>query len=299
MDIEAARESRVERAWYTIRRLWRNHVTLINRPILRNYLVWFLAVTVVLALCPEIATVPKPSPVPSVAVHDIQETDWYTMSLEYWERFFAPVSEESCPVPEEVQEPSSPDLSTLFEGLQPLGEIRNDAATCQRLEATVSRTIPLSQQAPHRKRQKNNLVMGLNRVQEQLLNDIQSHDELCLAGVHVGVPIRMMVLKTLGTLVNPVIIESSKTTRNRLEATAFHPSLLKEKLRPSEVTIQFDTLDADLPQTKTLMDVDAQCVLHLIDAMDAIPFLTLQNHRSKCLTVIDHSNCPKLRYTMT
>ena len=114
--------------------------------------------------------------------------------------------------------------------------------------------------------------MGLDRVQEQILNDILVHGELCLASVHVGVPIRMMVLQSIGTLINPEILNVSETTRNRLEATAFQPNLLKKKLRPSSATVRFSSLDDDSPQTKTLHDVDAQCVLHLMDAMDALPF---------------------------
>lgn len=231
-----------------------------NQPVVRNYVLWFLFLSVVLAV--------RPSMQGSTHSWWI-ETYWNNVAS----RLALDESEsETCAVVTETLEPppSSHSLGVLFDGLRTLEELRKDPSERKRLEATAS--IPITRAAPQRTRQSGNVALGLKRVQEQLTKDLETHQELCLASVHVGVPIRMIVLSTAGTLVNPSIVSASETTRKRLEATAFEPSTLKPKERAVEVTVKYETLEDDAVYQTIFRDIDAQCVLHLLDTLDAVPF---------------------------
>ena len=295
MDLEAARESRLERIWYACRRVWmkRNRTGLQNRPILRNYILWFACILVLL-LVREMSVEPpeevRPDPVEPGRVRTtttIPASFSPSFPMDFFPNLattFFPGSEDPGAVQEAEDASlcprSDPDAATapkphvmaLFEELRSLQELRSDRTRHLELSNTVSvAASPHELNVPRRTRQQQNLGMQLRRVQEQIHLDLSKHDELCLAGVHVGVPIRLIVLESQGTLLNPVLVSASDATHTRLEATAFEPEILKQKTRSFEVSIQYLDLEY-ASHTKTFSNIDAQCILHLLDAMNAVPF---------------------------
>lgn len=284
MDLEAARESRLERIWYACRRVWRNRRGIQNRPILRNYILWFLCIMVLLIVREIQVTVESPimEEININPVEMVEQTnpdvggaipDFFP-NLEFWLRSFwkETDTQDDVDVCEEPKPEPSLDVMSLFEELRSLEEIRSDPSGQMKLSKTVSVSVPTQElNVARRTRQKHNLGMQLRRVQEQLSQDITTHDELCLASLHAGVPIRMMVLQTQGILLNPEIVTTSDVTLTRLEATAFEPEVLKQKSRSMDVTVQYYDLEG-VTHSNTFSNIDAQCILHLMDAMNAVPF---------------------------
>lgn len=327
MDIEAARNGRIERIWYAGRALWRKNVMgMWRRPVVRNYLFWFALVSVLLIFRPEkhvptLETVRDPTvPSPLSARDDLvvvvdslgpAEPAYWSISplltsiqnvvpdngdvawmwdqcLDALSKISSPdsqaasSSEETCAAsepepPTEKENAAEASLATRaaevearFDGLRSLESMRK---IDQRLPKSIE--IPPSFLTTTRRTRGGVHPPGqrlVDRLQTQLQADLGIHEELCLAGPQVGVPVRMMMLRSLGVLINPKLISTSHLHRTRLEARALEPTVLKQKTRPSEIDVLFTRWPEGTPREMHLNDLDAQCVLHLLDTLDAVEF---------------------------
>jgi peptide deformylase len=88
----------------------------------------------------------------------------------------------------------------------------------------------------------------------------------CLAAIHIGVPVRIMVLRGEGALVNPVdSVVPDAEAETRLEATVFDHTTLVSKTRDTHVRVHYvDSVDW-VVQTRVFESTAARCVLHLLE----------------------------------
>lgn len=288
MDIEAARHSRPERLFYALRAAWHKRGAL-NRPTVRYYLLLFVGVSVLLAirnLVESSNVVDAGLLLPSVPESPIGilTNDWNQLYESVAARVVS--SRDTCPEkeqqqqtpidlvpphgptddPEEVHQ-ASPELT--FE-VRPHAQVLADPALVSLLRTTTS--APLKLVVATGLRQRTGERAGVLRTLQRLHTDRALHGELCLAAVHVGVAVRIMVLAERD-LLNPVVTQTSAETELQLEASAFEPEVLVPRNRPAWTTVQYWQVDGDTYTSveETLHGMDARCVLHLLEVMDAAP----------------------------
>jgi len=111
---------------------------------------------------------------------------------------------------------------------------------------------------------------NLERTVAQLRSDMETHGELCMAAVHVGVNAHLMVLRDSATLINARVVEQSLETVSQLEASTFAPNALQMVARPKWVQVEFASPPPHVEMRNETFDgVEARCVVHLLDELAA------------------------------
>lgn len=114
--------------------------------------------------------------------------------------------------------------------------------------------------------------LSLEQIQRILRELASAREFFCLSAIHVGIPLRIMVLDG-NLMINPKLLGHANDIVEVEEESAFYQHTVVKKRRYKTIEIQYFTGN-QVEQIEIFENMKAVCVQHCIDAMDAVPFIT-------------------------
>ena len=112
---------------------------------------------------------------------------------------------------------------------------------------------------------RNSHDFSLDEIGAMLTHVIDDNAFACLAAVHVGVPVHVIVIGA-DTLVNPVLLMHGNLVHIVQEESAFHPGEFTQHKRYESVTVGSTNGRMD-ERVNDFAGMEAVCVQHLLDLM--------------------------------
>ncbi|MBK3399358.1 MULTISPECIES: peptide deformylase [Methylobacterium] len=115
---------------------------------------------------------------------------------------------------------------------------------------------------------------ALRTIADDLLDTLRAVSALGLTGPHIGVPVRLTVIRaglelTPRTYVNPELVWASPETARHREGSVSMPGVDEEIERPARVRVRWRDLDGTAHEAEE-EGFAAACLQHEIDQLDGL-----------------------------
>ena len=159
------------------------------------------------------------------------------------------------------------DIPVLSQNLETNAEVRyvNVLNNVNKYERTKSTPYEFNQR--HFRNE-----LSLEQIQRVLRDLSSAHSFYCVAAIHVGIPLRIMVLDGK-LMINPKVLGTETSVVDVEEESAFYQQTVVTKRRYKTVEIQYFTGN-NIEKIETFSNMESVCVQHCIDAMEAIQFVS-------------------------
>lgn len=172
---------------------------------------------------------------------------------------------------------SMPDIQipNLFPTVeQPPNQIDISVDGYERYQYVINNAETISKQKskPYSFGERLRTELSIGQIKSVLQSVRSTHDFYCLSAAHVGIHKRIILVGDT-MIVNPAVLGYGLDVVEVEEESIFYPNKLEKKQRKSEVELEFFT-ESGNPTRRIFRDMDAVCVQHCFDTMNAVQFLT-------------------------